>query len=170
MLGIADDRRVKGLFLSADQRDHVRKNLDDLLTLRYDPSVSKDLFSLRFLPVYDPAFPPESDHLVADQIEEVGAKEHTFRTSSLCWCDREALALIKGGNPPPRFVVEIVIKPTGNPSQPLYEDEVGSVCARRGPENVIPSVDEVVNDTLNCLADFQRANSQIPFSLSPLSV
>jgi len=169
LLGISGDRLVKGLFLSPDQRRHMEENLDDLLTLRFAPPVPKEAFSIEFLPVIEPAGladnsaglagPVDPPGLSASVPEEVCTRPHVFRTASLCWCDREMLERLKLGNPPSRFVVDIHVDVRGyrdDDGRPrtLYVDEVGCICLRRGPENYIPSFEDILCEELRKLDNF----------------
>ena len=58
------------------------------------------------------------------------------------------MAKIKSGSPPPRFIVDIEIHAVEGRSRTLFVDEVGCICVREGPENVIPTVDEVIIEGL----------------------
>ena len=164
LLGISDDRLIKGLFLTPDQRKHVQENLKDLLTFRYAPPVSEKAFQVEFHPVSDGRSTDESNEdlpLVAalDSPADLQRK-HIFRTGSLCWCDREALKKIKGGDPPKRFIIDIRVDAHQNDvptsqgaTKTTFVDEVGCVCVRRGPDNAIPTVEEILYEAID---EFER--------------
>ena len=151
--------------MTRDQRRHIRDNLDDLLRRRYSPSVPKDAFRVEFHPVWDSADGPAP--VVSDDEDPLDGRRHALRTGALCWCDRQALAQIKGGHPPRRFIVDIRVaapryhghegdQPATDAAariKTLYADEVGCVCVRKGPENTIPSLEETIDEVE---ADFSR--------------
>jgi len=160
-LGISTDRLVKGLFLTWDQRNHVEENLVDLLTHRYEPPVPRDSFSLEFIKVTEPS--PASQQPFAFKVDDsvlegfVSSKPHSFRNATLCWCDHEALKAIKEGKPPSRYVVLIKIhrSETTDPLPPLYADELGCICVRTGPDNAIPTVDDVLRMAIKDLDELR---------------
>ena len=167
MLGIADDRSIKGLYLTPAQRRHVRQNMDDLLQQRYSPPVPKEFYRVEFHPLFDGQVDGDSGKTTSDGLmeeDEAGAdakgdtpnsRHHIFRIGSLCWCDRDALRDIGLGVIPQRFVIEIVVdvgrKPGTMPM--IFADEVGCVCVRCGSENAIPSVEDILDEAIE---NFER--------------
>ena len=165
LLGISDDRLIKGLFLTPDQQQHVQENLKDLLTLRYAPPVAEKAFQTEFHLVSDgrsistDRSNPDPQDEDSDSYSSADLqRKHIFRTGPLCWCDREALKRIKRGDPPKRFIIDIRVDarqngPTQGPAKAIFVDEVGCVCVRRGPDNAIPTVEEILYQAID---EFER--------------
>jgi len=172
-LGVLDNGTIAGMMLSDFQKDHIRGNLKDLFS-RYDVPVPADRWEVRFVPVVsrdridqDLRFIKDVQQLARSSRKNFRRQDiHVFRQEHYCWCDKEAMDVLrsKSGVPPIPFVVEIEILPKAieypdYPEDPdefdpdevdpdrfatLYADEMGKVFFRRNASNARPMVEEIV--------------------------
>lgn len=159
-LGIIDTGAIKGLLLTASQRDHFRGQIEDLFS-RYRPPVPSNRFKITFVPVIEgDDIEAEIEGLEATECDISGdidsskkpQRPHKFRIPQYCWCDKEAVGLLDRGKIPNQFVIEIEIFPwkceglASPPIAPVYEDEVGRVFFRTNASNFCPLVSEILED------------------------
>ena len=89
---VQDDGTVAGFMMSEYQKDHVIVQLEDLFE-RFYPPVSKEQYSVRFVPVVDEEY--EADPVECDP--ELKGLEHMLRSTNRCWCDEESAASYEFG-------------------------------------------------------------------------
>lgn len=160
-LGIIDNGCVRGLKLTVHQMQHITDNLSDLFT-RYRPPVQSHRYKIKFVQVLEAGC---SDEDIVRQCQGTlppsplrePAREHFLRTSSFCWCDKDAVAQYNCGVISPDYVIEITIKAWDSEDprnrtisdksnlnlHPVHEDEMGVVYFRRQASLVSYSMNEI---------------------------
>ena len=93
---------------------------------------------------------------------------HVFRKDSFCWCDKEAIDILKRGTgiPPIAYVVEVEILPKKKKDErdfaTIYADEMGKVFFRRNASNARPMVEEIVQCLRSEVDEYYRPLSKQP--------
>lgn len=164
-LGVLDNGSISGMLLSDYQKDHIVGNVKDLFS-RYDTPVSEDRWKVRFVPVVNRNRMRDDLDLIktAQGLSRTSRQNnlrqdvHVFRKDGFCWCDREAMEILRrqSGTPPVAYVVEIEILPRVKQDDldfaTIHADEMGKVFFRRNASNARPMVDEIVQ-YLRCEVD-----------------
>ena len=88
--GVTDEGTVEGIGLNEYQKDHILLAVQDTL-LRFEPSVSPDMYSVSFIPVLT-SMDQDQDITFQPVDPEQRLKTHLFRTSKYCWCEKYASA------------------------------------------------------------------------------
>lgn len=175
-LGVTDDGKVHGFSMTCQQRDHFRQNLENLMK-NYKPPVLPHQYSVHFTPVLNSKHQPDEIRSILRYIsseklvESDKEKQHTFNSSSYCWCDKEAASVYNLGKVIYSFVIEVTVKAWDpydmrNISiggckklriQPYYADEEGKVFFRIHASCVEYSLHSIMQTTKLEVKDLYEA-------------
>ena len=169
-LGISNTGVVLGIGLIQYQRDHIVARLDHLMSC-YTPPVEQHRYSIQFIPVVYESDDESSirgiinyDPRTFECCPETRLRPHVF-TSRRCWCDEYATGVYFLGILPPKYVVEISVKPWDPKDKrnkyavglmktyPIHEDETKTVYIRRQSTVISYSAKEISEITRRIVAD-----------------
>jgi len=122
--GIRDNRNVKGIPLSNNQKLHMRMEICHMFN-NFSPAVSKDLYDVKFVPVvfWDQTYYFPDTKVPSEQ--DLNRDHLLIPESFKCWCYTECI----NGNCP-LYVVEIRVKNQKDQEKILYKNEQGEVFQR----------------------------------------